>query len=258
MPKQVEPDFIPGQDILTQSELMQRAAALIGLEIGQEDKTRSITKAFATFELDQAKLKALEERGIKRQERPDCDVFTLIDTNPQDPPPHGFALSNYWNFSRTERDKGPFDLKIELKVQLVVDQSKRGIVCTPLASGTLVSPCDHLPNFRMFKALVELSPDMPDVAKRIAANELGRVVISWTDLGLGGLREIGDLFREFARGNQAIHELSSKTSIFQPSPLHSAYAPGNTEQYVVEPAQPRLFRLWHQQLDNYRDKIYLL
>ncbi|MBI2021111.1 hypothetical protein HYS99_01190 [Candidatus Giovannonibacteria bacterium] len=151
------------------------------------------------YALNDKLLAMLAERNIKRQDRPDCrnEIFTLVDENSQEKIP-GRASSNYWNFKLLEGDKNKFDLRVTLYVGFGLNLEKRGIVFVPRAHGTFLSPADSLPNFRMFKALVESDADALAVARELASD--GSIVVSWTELGLGGIR--------MARTHYARHRLN--------------------------------------------------
>lgn len=255
--------FAFGKDIFNQEELCRLAAQRKGLQLREGD-SKTVSEPLASVELTAVVLRKLDELGIKRHERPD-DVFTLADTNPQVHTP-GWTDSNYWNFKPIDLEKGPvssetrrknlkFDLRIDLSVELRVDQRERGVVLVPQASGTFLSPSDPLPNFRMFKALVEIVGEMPYVAREIAS--YGNVVVSWNDPGLGGLRSLMELYREFSGGKPALEELARRDGIFDPSPFPASNSPVSAVRYVAETEQPRLFRRWKEELEEYRAKLAL-
>ncbi len=230
-----------GVDAFTLSDLYKKAAILKGLEL-RDFTSRAYSEPIKVYPLNDKLLAALAERGIKREARPDCrnEIFTLVDENHQEKIP-GYEPSNYWNFKplRAQGDKLKFNLKISLCVRFKVDTEKRGIVLYPQASGTFVSAADNLPNFRMFKALVGRDEAAPAIAKELAASD-GSIVVTWTDLGLGGIHKLTSLFAEFAGNNETIKQLS----IFDPAP--------SDDLFIAEPAQPRIVQTWRRQLKEYR------
>lgn len=255
--------FSFGKGIFNQEKLCRMAAERKGLKL-REGGSKTVSEPLASIELSAVVLRKLDELGIKRHERPD-DVFTLADTNPQVHTP-GWTDSNYWNFKPIDLEKGPvssemirrnlkYDLRVDLSVELRVNQRERGVVFVPQASGTFLSPSDPLPNFRMFKALVEIVGEMPYVAREIASD--GSIVVTWTDLGLGGLRSIMELYREFSNGKPALEELARRDGIFDPSPFPAPNSQVSTFRYIAETEQPRLFRRWKEELDEYRAKLAL-
>ena len=160
--------------------------------------------------------------------------------------------SNYWNFKRDEKS-GKFDLKISLSVDFSVSRPARGVVLYPRAHGTFVSPVDELPNFRMVKALAESDQDAPELIKELAASN-GRGVVNWTEIGLGGIMTVADLFEEFARGNEAVMQLAYVTKVFDPTPL--SRHPSLVEPlYIIEPEQAKLMADWRKQLEDYRNSL---
>ncbi len=238
-----------GEDIIILSDLIRKAAIKEGLRLN-EDALKAYSGPIAVYTLDQKLLDFLKERGIKRQHRPDCDnkVFTLVDENPQNPLP-GYGSSNNWDFEITKEKT--FILRITLFVGFGLNIEKRGIVLMPQAMGTSLSPSDHLPNFRMFKALVEWDNLPCQGAQKIAKSEEGNTVVTWTELGLGGIRRISNLFSEFVGRNTIVRDIADKQEVFVPFPHPKLRNPGD-EQFVVEPAQPKVFATWRKQLENYR------
>lgn len=247
----------------TLRELLMKAALHCGLTI-PGNASKAYSEPIKTYELDNELLAFLAEQGIRRQPRDD-DVFTLVDKNPQEKTP-GFSPSNYWNFKRPEGDGRKLDLRITLKASFCENIQRRGIVLYPHASGTFVSPCDGLPNFRMFKALVEygIEKDTSDrfqieaglaTARRLAESD-GSIVVSWTELGLGGIRKITDLFREFSRGREEIERLARDGRVFDPPP-YSLYGNPGDKLFIIESAQPELFDTWREQLKEYRASLAL-
>lgn len=244
-----------GRDCFTLLDLIRKAAAKKGLVL-QEGASRPCSEPIASYVLNDALLAFLAERRIERQDRPDCQnkIFTLIDENPQRPSP-GFRASNYWNFQLiTELPEGRrdrFDLRVTLAVGFAVNIEKRGVTLWPQAYGTGVSASDHLPNFRMFKALVESgAKEILPVAREIAASE-GNILVSWHDLRLGGIRKLSELFAEFAKGNKTVERLGREGGLFDPLPYprHQQLA---DELFVAEPAQPGVITAWREQLASYR------
>lgn len=242
-------NLVRGGEVFTLLDLLEKAAEFEGLKL-EKKWSKAISKPIKSYQLDRRLLSKLAEKGIKKKDRPD-DVFTLVDENPQQVTP-GWRPSNYWNFKRPDHNpKKDFDLRIELRIGFRLSQEDRGFMLVPLAYGTFLSPTDALPNYRMFRALVEGDEMLPLVAKRMVKEE---IVITWTDLGLGGLRRMSELFGEFAQGKDSILHLGHNGDIFSPVPLPRYEQPGG-ELFVAEVAQPKLFRAWREQLGNYRSKL---
>lgn len=251
-------NLVRGTDTFTLLDLLRKVAEHKGLKI-TESASEAYSEPIKVYELDSELLAVLDKVGIRRQPRPDTDrVFTLADENPQQKFP-GWAPSNYWNFKLPDpgasdpRDREGSPRQITLSVGFGVNMQKRGIVLSPLAPGSFVSPCDSLPNFRMFKALAEADSEAPAIAKELAASD-GNITVSWTELGLGGIRRLISLFSEFTHGNEEVDKLARRMEVFDPEPYVQYQQPGE-ERYVAEPAQPRLFAAWQAQLDEYRAKL---
>lgn len=229
-----------GVDAFTPSDLFRKAAIYKGLELGGAGAIyQADSEPIKMYELNDKLLAVLKEQGIKRQLRPDCrnEIFTLIDG------------SDYWNFELRE---GKFNLCVSLSVGFEINIKKRGIVFWPQAHGSLISPADPLPNFRMFKALAESDEDAPAIVKELAASD-GNIVVIWTDLGLGGICKLANLFEEFAGSNKTIKELNNR-GVFDPVPSPQYQQPGN-ELFVVESAQPKVLERWRTQLNEYRAQL---
>jgi len=242
-----------GENALTLLDLLRRAAAHKGLRL-HEGASKAYSEPIKEYTLDERLLAALAERNIKRRDRPDCrnEIFTLVDENPQTKVP-GWSLSNYWNFKLVDGDKCRFDLRVTISVGFGINFEKRGVVLVPQAHGSYVSAADQLPNFRMFKALVELDTDAPAVAKELAASD-GTAIVTWTELGLGGIRRLADLFTEFAARNETVARLGRNGEVFDPAPSPRYKQPGD-ELFIPEPEQPQIIETWRSQLNEYRSHL---
>jgi hypothetical protein len=246
--------LVRGKNCFTQSELFARAAALKGLKM-QNPSGGNYSQSFREYKIGPAVLARLAEKSITRQARPENDgVYTLVDNNPQQQIP-GWTPSNYWNFGKRKDDDRKFDLRFSLSVRFKLSIRERGIVFLPQVSATLCSSDSDLSNRWAFEALVEDDDrSLPDVAKQIARSQEGRVVVSWTEMGLGGLRMMVDLFLEVAKHKENVFALGqAKKSIFNPAPI----AHDGEGLFVAEPAQPMIFMAWEKQLKAYRESLYL-
>ena len=242
----------PGVDCFTLLELLQKAAQFKGLVLSPECSD-AFSEAIKTYDLDDMLLRVLDGQGIRQQARPDCngEIFTLVDYNPQEPQP-GYAASNYWNFKRSE-DGRSYGLRISLAAGFGLSKFSRGITLYPRTFGTFLSAGDPLPNFRMFKALAYSDPDAPAIARELAASS-GSLTVSWTELGVGGIRRISALFEEFPGNNEAVLQLGRRGQVFDPKPYPQYAQPGD-KLYVAETAQPLLFETWRAQLEEYRRSL---
>lgn len=238
-----------GDNALTLLDLLRKTAAHKALRF-HEGASEAYSEPIKEYMLDEKLLGMLAERNIKRQDRPDCknEIFTLVDENPQKKVP-GWLPSNYWNFKHMEGDKRRFDLRVTLSIGFGVNFEKRGVVLVPQAHGSYVSAADQLPNFRMFKALVENDSDAPVVAKELATSD-GTIVVTWTELGLGGIRRLADLFAEFSARNETVARLGRNGEVFNPAPSPRYQQPGD-ELFIPEPAQSQIIETWRTQLREY-------
>lgn len=236
-------------------ELCERAATTLGLSIADYSANHSATsRPFAEYPIDGELLTFLAKRSIRRHERND-DILTIADENPQSPAP-GFAPSNHWNFkikpSPAENEQPKFGLCFRFWNSV----RERGVTLHPLVYGNAyLFPVDKLPNQRLFQALIAFK--LPKIPRALAkametAEDSGNpITVPWFDMGLGGIREINDLFREFPGGVESIVDLARKDrQVFTPNPY------GFKDQlFVTEICHPKLFRAWKEQLDAYRKTL---
>jgi len=247
--------LVPGKDIFTMLDLLRKAAQYKGLKL-QEGQSRAMSEPIKVYTLDDRLLAILAEQGIRQYGRPDCrnEILTLEDENPQKYVP-GFVPSNYWNFKLLEGKKNKFDLRVSLSVGLgITTKGGGGVVFWPQAHGSFLSPVDELPNFRMFKALVESDKDAPVVAKELAASK-GSIIVSWTDLGLGGICGIFDLFVKFTGRNERVLRLGMDSDgIFCPHSNPRNVQPGD-RLFVAKHVQTKIIETWNRQLKQYKEML---
>lgn len=245
------PTLISDEETLTLFGLIKKAAEHKGLQL-HEVASKAYSKNIIEYPLNDHLIIELANRGIRHHPRPD-GIFTLCDDNPQPKPLDGLTSSNYWNFWKDKSDHPKFDFRISLSFGFEHNVRKRGIVFWPRAYGTGVSAADNLPNFRMFKALTECDNNALPIAKEIAASD-GFIIVTYSDIGLGGIRSMFELFQEFANNKDSVLQLSRNTKIFNPAPEPLYQQPGD-RLFVVEPAQPKLFNIWTEQLTTYRQSL---
>ncbi len=101
MVRRKELQFVGDLEMFTLVNLLERAAKHKGLVFDKRSTHRAVSESIKTYVLDDRLLGVLALAGIEKQERPDCRdrIFTLVDSNPQEPTP-GFNPSNYWNFCK--------------------------------------------------------------------------------------------------------------------------------------------------------------
>ncbi|PIR88322.1 MAG: hypothetical protein COU09_02880 [Candidatus Harrisonbacteria bacterium CG10_big_fil_rev_8_21_14_0_10_44_23] len=210
-----------GENALTLLDLIQRAAAHKGLRLcegASEARSEPIKKCKVGKEL----LAALSKRGVKK-----CNRYIKCD-----------------------------DVEFTLYVGFGVSDEHRGVLIVPIVVGTtgpFVPERGRFPTFQAFKVLVENDSDALAVAKELAASD-GIVVVTWTELGLGGIRRLADLFTEFAGHNETVSRLGRSGEVFDPVPNPHYPQPGD-ELFILEPAQPKIIEMWRKQLNDYRSRL---
>jgi len=239
-----------GENAFTKTGILEKAAEFKGLKLkGRRDVI--YTEPIAEYVLNDDLFAALEKEGIKKQERPDCGhkILTLIDENPQEQVP-GWSPSNYWSFN-TREDGGGFDLRMTLCASLALSVEERNVRFLAKVHSPFLSACDRLPNFRVFRVLVEKDiKNVPQIAKALAFCKNG-FDVSWRDIGMRGMRRLSSLFDQFAGRNQAIRELGQR-NVFDPAP-HPHYTEGDV--FIAEPAHAAIMDSWAIQLENYRASL---
>lgn len=245
-------NLVAGVDSFTLLDLFRKAAAFKGTIFQERNYTGALaiyrSEPIKVYELTYRLITLLSTHGIDRKIRENGTLASLVDTNPYPSTP-GWAHSNYWNFLLPIHEKYPMTLSVNLSLSI----KRRGIVFEPRASGPFVSAEDRLPNFRMFKILTDGDRHASSLAKELARSD-GSIVVSWTELSLGGIRKLTDLFAEFAQGNKDVEDLGQYDRVFNPKVYGDSQRPLN-EIFITEPAQPRLFELWQTQLTRYRDRL---
>ncbi len=230
------------QTIFTLDQLFSMAAGYKGLKVRNPGALRPCTPNFAVVPIANGIINFLAERGIECHEHSE-GMFTLVDTGQQLLVP-GRSPSNYWN----QKTNGPVPPQIELYLTLGLDTGGNGINLWPQASGNFLSPVDRLPNFRMFKAIVEsgLTEELPAVAREIAESD-GHILVTWADLGLKGLKNAVELFEEFFGGSEPVRKLAYRDEIFRPK------VSGNL--YFAEGYQGQVEIYWDYQLKTYIESL---
>lgn len=224
----------PRIDLLNDIEIIALAAKKKG--IGFNGNSMGYSEKIGIYPLDEKTLTLLAKQGIKIQPRPD-GVFTLLDGGEQKPAP-GFIASNYWNFP------SGYERAITLGVTFMVQKSRGGVLCSPTAHGNYVSPADHLPNWRMFKALVENDHLVPPLVKEIAHSEYP-ILIPWSELGLDGIRTVEELFSMATTGNPKTNWLGHNSMDMAPCPETNGHL------FVTKPAQAILLQIWAEKIREF-------
>ena len=227
---------------------MELAANFKGLAVREDDGgCRYHSDPIKTYVLGDDELFFLNQQGIVDGGYPgEKKHHILIDTNASE--------GARWSFQRCKTKKQEFNLSVELWVGIEIDIKKRGVVFWPRAASSFISPAERFPQFRMFKALVDSDKNALVVAKEIAESD-GSIIITWSELGLGGIRKLSSLFHEFAGGNDLVRDLARRVSgIFTPAPSQQFQQPSQ-EMYIAEPAQAVVFENWRKQLKSYRARL---
>lgn len=238
------------EHLFTEEDLIKKALASKNLTLKQSNPFFSDT--IITYLLNGVFLEGLEKNGFKLTKRDD-GVITLSDEYSS----HTGINSCYWNFRNREGEKD--ELALALGVGAAVNQRQRGVVLMPHAPGTFLSPAAIDPQKRVFEVAVQVSPTTPPIVHEIV-NFDGEITVSWTEFGLGGIRDLKGLFREFSNRDDMIEQLCrSGISPFWFNPFTSTMKDGlsfkEDKLFLPEPFQPMLFHIWTEQLKEFKNRF---
>ena len=223
--------------MLVEEDLVREAVDYLGIELEcfeTKPHTISYTKTLGSYKLEGEFLEALKKNGFKLDKRED-GITTLYDENPP---------NDYWNFKEEN------ELLITLHLKPHVSKRERGVVFHPLAHGTFLSPVDGLIMFRFFKVVADYDTKTHPSVRRLVNEEVGTFTVSWTEIGLGGIKIIGELFDEFVGYKEKIKELAkSRFNPFEPDPKEDCW------KFIPEPFQPALFNIWQKQVDEFKSEL---
>lgn len=241
-----------GVDCFTQDDLFKKAALLKGLELSGSRIVSS--KNIKEYVLTDDLFLKLAERGIKKIDisRGLNFVVGLVDENTSAGQLDNCPV-NQWEFRKAIGQE--LDWRIFLLVEFErheVNNEVIGISLRPRANGTNSSAISKLAHFHLFKVLAEDWAEAPAIVKELAASD-GIIHLTFTDLGLEGLRYRPDFFKKFVNGNDEVFKLY-KNKVFSPAPF--PLEPGEGEVlYDTKAIQCYLTRRWSKQLRTYRDSL---
>lgn len=231
------------EDVFTLLDLLRKAAEHVGLKL-EEGAREARSEPIITYTLDEALINFLKSHGYTTDRRSD-DVFAL-----------GSESGHYWWLFDTKEGRAK---EISLLVGLAAHRGDRGIRILPMVRGSAGATDNLEYHTRMFRLIAEFqdekSPLVRELVKNIAANTEEYMVVGWTELGLGGIRSLRELFEEFSKGIEASRKLAiGSQNPFDPVPYPRYDNPGD-EIYIPEPNQRAILRFWEKQLEHYRKSI---
>lgn len=239
-------------NFLTEQEVVSKAAAVSGLIIRGNKSHKWLTTDIASFEISAILPEALKETGftLKPGTKPPYDSMMYLSGNSEQ---EGADIweSDSWAFEKDE--KHPL---LTISFALSVKESDGGVAATPEVWGNCKGGACHFPTIKkLVHLLASQFPNTHPFLDRIAS-EGDYPVIKWGEIGLEGLRSLGELFREqYGHSNLILHSLApSYFSPFEPNPRKQSY--GDEVRYFV-PAdlQHELTSQWKAQLADFRDKL---
>ena len=228
--------------LLTKNNLLLKAAAIKKVVLSLDHNSLLISKPFVSYKLEGEFLDILKKNGFKLDYRTD-GVITLSEENSE----------GYWNFYDKPNEKS--ELRLDLCVVFGVYESERGVVLRSDTSGGYLSPAILRSHLKVFEAVAQYKvTKIHPLVKEIVAGQ-GKTVVSWKQLGLGGLRSVPALFDELTiqsgRRTSSLKDLArSSVSPFDPSPVDQ-----EERLFLPETYQPLLFELWWEQLRDFKGDL---
>ncbi len=261
---QIVPDVpVLKEDTFLLPHLIRMAAEYKNVELHHSDEEEWMSKPLATSILNDPLLVFLDRRGIRERTSSDRrgKALVLVDENrqkkKQDRPP-----SNRWTLPLNGPTGKPlppdYQLRIELRLRFSLSRREDGVALWPLAQGIFMNPFDELPNFRMFKALVESGRlEVPPIAEEVARSRKRHIVVTWANIGVHGIRRISQLFQDFTHGNKLIEQLArSGINPFESKSFSQLVtANAELELFVAKHAQPALLIAWQEQLARFYHEL---
>lgn len=223
------------KEFYTTRELLELAAGSKGVDL--RDNTKQ-SRAIKSYALDSHLLSLLKEDGVRVYSE---SQYLILE-----------YAGGRWNYT-PHKGKNYLDLHIDLEVMAYVKQEYRGVLFVPYVWGCSGCSSEAMPHKHMFQLLVECDENSLQIAREIAESEGEGLVVGWSELGLGGLRTLGEVFREFFGENEVIEHIARKEYVFDPLPYPRF--PRDKTIHVIEPAQPRIIQAWREQLNNYRSRF---
>lgn len=230
------------EQLLSAQQLIEKAAVFLGLGNKNEEVFSGYRlKPLCQYELTGEFLKALQTGGFEYKERPD-GVITLSGES-----------NKYWNFRRREGEKDKLLLSLELLPN--ISEPDRGVVFTPMVFGTFLSPGEVSISLEVFRVVLKNNLEKHPLIHKVVAAD-GKLVVTWTNIQLGGIRSLQTLFEEFVNRNKKINELRHNPLSpfdFQPHLCRDLTEP----YYLPESIQPLILQLWRYQLENFVNALNL-
>jgi len=242
------PTLLTAKSFIQKPELIEKVATSQGLTVKKyrEDREYSETEVIGTYKLNKGLLEALAKVGFTFEpgRKPPHDTMIYLTGNSNQRGQEVFE-SDCWAWKRNETDH-----ELTVYLRLSVSEKERGVVAVPQVWGNCSGGACHRPTINKFVvAVAEHSPDAHPLLKEMTADSYP--TIHWSDIGLGGIKSAGTLFRELYGHNESISRLAdSNVSPFVPSSKQAWY-----NYFVIESDQPRLFEQWKKQLQEYKDKL---
>lgn len=237
---------------IKESDLIKKAAASFGLVLSEKPREycsnpQFDSKPVGIFTLDEGFLSVLKRKGFtfgpgaKHQ-----DTIYLDGHSDQ----KGAEIwdTDFWAWDKTTNEPK----QIAVSFRLRVEEDQKGVVCMSETSG---NAC-HRPTIDKFvTAAAEYFADAHILIKN-SHNPENRPVITWSSIGVEGIKSVGSIFRELYsyEKNKAVVALSaSNLSPFIPAPSQQQNGVWTTDRlFVLAPQQDRLVWQWKRQLADFK------
>lgn len=236
--------FEQGEDYFEREQLFGKVAAHRGLEI-VVDRKDPFTDATALkrYDLDDALAAFLAERGFHQVpvQHSSWDFRLTYE---------GDGSSGVWEGDRLAR--GMPDPGLALVLGFGMNEAGTGVVLSPKVRSAGQTPGDRDAHASLFRALVAYDKDSPALAREIVENG-GRITVAWTEIGLGGLCSLSQLFLRFAGENEAV-KMVKNAGVFHPHPRDPA-SDFRGDIFLTESAQSRIMAGWRSELRSFSERL---
>ncbi len=242
--------------LIAESELIRKAAAFMSLVLKDEPREHTSYLTFDSLSVDSFSLNdrgfisALEKAGFtfgpgvgaSRKE------IVYLDGGSNQKGAEIFE-SDCWSWTRKEANP-----RLDVRFRLSISEERRGVVCLPEVWGNCGGGACHQPTIQKFVEVVAIYFVEAHALIKECVKAKPCPVISWSDIGLGGVKSVEHLFQELFGKNANVLKLAySNISPFNPDPRN--WPRKEDKLFVLEPDQPKLFKQWRTQLQEFGDSL---
>jgi len=232
----------------SETDLYAMAATVRNIPFNKEGDAFS---RIGEYTLDDHLLLALSERRITRM--PDV----LRSKRFMELSDYGVCKSGapmrtrIWRFKRNE--DGITDLRVFIDLWFELNRNQ-GVTLSPRVVCNGGSASNPIANFHFFTVLIENDDASTALCRELLQNE-GRILVSWNEMGIDGVSDIVNFFKELTRENRALARVVSTERIFKPYPSIWRKRSEDRRVYFPTSSKPALADQWRSQLAAFLSKL---